>query len=318
MPCSQTTRPATPLVSVVIPTWNRAVYLPDAVASVCRQTFADWELIVVDDGSSDGTPAYLAGLDDPRLRVLREPHRGNPNAVRNVALGAARGRYVAFLDSDDWWEPEKLARQLAALTAHPDCGWSYTGLRCVDTGGREVPLPEPRAFEPRGGWVLERLVSGDARLQTSTVMADRALVERVGGFDERFIIAGDFDLWLRLAAESPVAPVRGALTTLRKHQGRYGARFTGSREVLDQAFTRLGARMTTPRLRFLFARLRARGLANVADLERHDRRYARAFSFLTAGLPHGLGIRRWWVVLLKTLVFPLAFWRHGRRDGIAA
>src|SRR2546421_610268 len=102
-------------VSVILPTYDRLPLLREAVESVRAQTWADWELVVIDDGSTDGTAEYLTELAsvDPRVRVLRRPHRGNPARLRNEAVAASTGEYVAFQDSDDVWEPEKLARQLA-------------------------------------------------------------------------------------------------------------------------------------------------------------------------------------------------------------
>src|SRR3954465_5067207 len=117
------------MVSVLLPTFNRAHYLPDAVHSVLRQTETRWELIVADDGSTDETNAYLATLSDPRIRILRLDHVGHPGEVRNRALALCRAPWVAFLDSDDWWEPGKLATQLAALAAHPEHEWSFTSFR---------------------------------------------------------------------------------------------------------------------------------------------------------------------------------------------
>src|SRR4051812_24472999 len=116
------------LVSIIIPTYNRAAYLGAAIASVRAQTFADWELIVVDDGSTDETAAMLDELSDPRIRVLRIGHSGSESITRNAGLRLAEGEWVAFLDSDDLWVPEKLERQLAQMVAQPACQWSYTGL----------------------------------------------------------------------------------------------------------------------------------------------------------------------------------------------
>src|SRR5689334_2783621 len=124
-----------PLVSVVIPTYNRLAFLREAVDSVLAQTFRDWELIIADDGSTDGTPEAMARLADPRVRVISLEHSGNPGRVRNAAIALARGRYVAFLDSDDWWEREKLSLQVEALRTRPSCLWSYTGIRRVDEYG---------------------------------------------------------------------------------------------------------------------------------------------------------------------------------------
>lgn len=293
-----------PVVSVIIPTYNRDAYLREAVESVLRQTHRDWELIVVDDGSTDGSRAWLAGLSDHRVHVILSEHVGNPNAVRNLALARARGRYVAFLDSDDWWDAEKLARQVEALAANPDCAWSYSAFRGVDATGREVPLAEPEPFVPQGGWVLERFVSGQVRIHTSTVMADRELVEQVGRFDERYIITGDFDLWIRLAEQSPVAPVPHAMSAVRQHAGRYGLGFRGSRQVLWHAFALLAARLKTPRLRRRFARLCARGWVNVADMERHARRYSSAYACLASALPWGFTVAKWWTTAFKTVLYP--------------
>ena len=103
-----------PLVSIVVPTYNRLAYLRQAVQSVFDQTYRQWELIVVDDGSTDGTAAYVASLGG-RVRALTLPRRGGAARARNAGVGAARGAYVAFLDSDDLWLPEKLAIQMAGL-----------------------------------------------------------------------------------------------------------------------------------------------------------------------------------------------------------
>ncbi len=110
---------AVPTVSVLMTTWNGAGFIAEAIASVLAQTFTDFELIVVDDGSTDATPRLLAGIGDPRLRVLRQAVNGGVVAARNIGFLAARGRYVAALDHDDLSRPARLARQVAYLETHP-------------------------------------------------------------------------------------------------------------------------------------------------------------------------------------------------------
>ena len=109
-----------PLVSIILPTYNREVLLRRALESVLAQTYDLWELLVVDDGSTDGTRAYLQTLTDTRVRAILREHCGNAGAVRNAGCRTARGSYLAFLDSDDQWLPEKLALQIADLHAHPE------------------------------------------------------------------------------------------------------------------------------------------------------------------------------------------------------
>jgi glycosyltransferase involved in cell wall biosynthesis len=109
-----------PRVSVVLPAYNRASFLVTAISSVISQSVTDWELIVADDGSGEEARACLRGIAHPAVRLIELAHRGNPAEVRNVALTAAVGRYIAFLDSDDVWKPRKLELQLAALAAHPE------------------------------------------------------------------------------------------------------------------------------------------------------------------------------------------------------
>lgn len=202
-----------PLVSVIVPTFNRAAYLREAVASVFAQTYANWELLVVDDGSSDGTRDYLASLGDSRVHVMTCPHSGNPGKVRNAALALARGFYVAFLDDDDLWMPDKLQLQVADLAARPSCHWSYTHYSRIGARLEPVPAGPPR---PVSGWALAWLVSG-ARMATPTVLAERSLVSRVHGFDESLPTSEDYDLFVRLAMVSEVACVDRALCAVRNH-----------------------------------------------------------------------------------------------------
>src|SRR5262245_3733524 len=136
---------AAPTVSVILPAFNRLGYLRTAVASVFGQTFTDWKLIIADDGSDQGTRAFLETLaTDWRVEVLWLANSGTPGAVRNAALRVATGALVAFLDSDDEWLPGKLATQVQMLRDQPNCLWSYTRVAHMDADGNPMPR-KPRA-----------------------------------------------------------------------------------------------------------------------------------------------------------------------------
>lgn len=214
-----------PLISVIMPAFNRLAWLRAAVQSVFDQTLADWELIVADDGSEEPTREYLRALGaDParRVRVLLLAHSGNPPAVRNVALREARGEYVAFLDSDDLWLPRKLEMQIASLGEHPAREWSYTRSVLVDGSGQ--PLESGRGLRypaRKDGWIAESLVRGEAAVTQSSVIARREAVSRVGGYPEDLPICGDYELYLRLALWSEIDFVDEPLVLIRRHSEHY-------------------------------------------------------------------------------------------------
>lgn len=181
-----------PLVSVIIPTYNRADVLGRAVRSVLCQTFKDLELIVVDDGSTDSTCEVL-GAFDRKVRTVSQPNRG-VSAARNAGIAKARGELLAFLDSDDEWMPEKLARQTvlypnddAYFICHTDEIW----LR----NGKEVP--QKSIHRKQGGWFFERALER-CLISPSSVMISRRLLDQTGSFDEDLCAAEDYDLWLRI------------------------------------------------------------------------------------------------------------------------
>lgn len=182
-------------VSVIIPTYNRADMIGDAIRSVLDQTYGNWELIVVDDGSTDDTRAVVAGFNDPRTHYVFQQNRGLP-AARNTGIRAAQGIYIAFLDSDDCFLPQKLAWQVAALDAEPDTGLVASGY--IETDAMLQPLREVAS------WHAHPELSTPQWLQTcpfisSSVLVRRAWLERVGLFDEDMRYIEDWDLWLRLA-----------------------------------------------------------------------------------------------------------------------
>lgn len=206
-----TRMPEVPLVSVVIPAWNSADTLPRAIDSVLAQTWEAREIIVVDDGGTDDSLAVLAVYGD-RLRVISQAN-GGPGAARNRGLSEARGRYVAFLDADDHWLPEKLERQVALLEAHPELGFCSTATAVVDTRGGQVrDWPCWKAAEP----LLETLFMRSATVSGSTsgVLARRELLLEAGGFDERLRGFEDPDLWIRLAARAGYACIPEVLTVV--------------------------------------------------------------------------------------------------------
>jgi glycosyltransferase involved in cell wall biosynthesis len=262
---------AAPVVSVILPSFNRPALLRRAIASVFAQTLTDWELVVADDGSASETRTYLVGLDDTRVRILWLSHTGNPATARNAALAKARGTYVAFLDSDDAWLPAKLERQLAALSAKPTCGWSYTATERVDADGH--PIPNGGTFIAYEGDVLEACLRNSAYIATPTVLALRTLVNEVGGFDEQQAFAEDYDLWLRLAARSPAVPVNQPLTRVCLHAENYSHDRVGFYRGWIRLYDKLLPTISDPPTIALCQRRRAEAVLHLAN-QQADRRQA--------------------------------------------
>ena len=184
-----------PTVSVVIPTYNRARLLARALDSVLHQTWADFEMLIVDDGSTDGTAAVVAARADARVRYLRQPANGGVSAARNRGLREARGEFIAFLDSDDEWFPAKLERQLARFRDLPDTvGLLYGGVENEDEHGRRrIKTPAARGDLHRD-LLVNNVIHG-----TSGVMIRRNVVATVGFFDEGIPAIEDYDYWVRVA-----------------------------------------------------------------------------------------------------------------------
>ncbi|MEW5723183.1 MAG: glycosyltransferase [Thermodesulfobacteriota bacterium] len=187
-----------PLVSVIIPVYNRAGLVGRAVDSVLGQTWPNFELIVVDDGSTDRTPEVLAGYGD-RLTLLRQPHSG-VSAARNRGLAAAQGDLIAFLDSDDYWDKEKIEAQVRFFQEHPEAIVCQTEEVWVRRGRRVNPGRRHR--KPSGEAFFSSLEL--CLISPSAVMMKRELFDQVGLFDEDLPAAEDYDLWLRVTARHPV------------------------------------------------------------------------------------------------------------------
>lgn len=207
-PSAKPTRaePGGDLVSVVIPAFNRAATIAGSIRSADAQTWPALEILVIDDRSTDDTVAVAETVATRHpLRVLRQPVNGGAGAARNTGIREARGRWIAFLDSDDTWEPDKIARQLAAM--------AETGRRlCYCDIWRIYGGRPPQRRGTGGDGDLHRALAGRNVVGgASNVIADRALLLDHGGFDTDLICAEDWDLWLRLARDEPWAVVDAPL-----------------------------------------------------------------------------------------------------------
>ncbi len=205
---------ARPAVTVVIPTFNRAAIVVRAIRSVLGQTCQDWELIVVDDGSTDGTEQAVKGLSDNRIKYIRHDRNRGGGAARNTGIRSAQGEYVAFLDSDDEWLPEKLQKELEVFrTSDPAVGLVYTGKIMLDETGRVLEIRMPT----KSGWVYEALLDANFIGSCSRATVKKQALERVAGFDETLVAHQDWDLWLKVARVSRIAFVPDCL--VKRHMG---------------------------------------------------------------------------------------------------
>ncbi len=209
-----TTSPAT--VTAVVPTRNREHLLRRTLAAVLAQDDIDVDVVVVDEGSSDGTRAWLRALGDERLRVVRHDLPRGVAEARNAGLALVTSPWVAFTDDDDLWAPGKLAAQVAALAADPEAGWSCTGSVVVgpSLAIEDVDLPPTRA-----GALPALLGRNAVPGGGSSVVARTELVRSVGGFDPELRNLADWDLWIRLAMAAPLAPVPRPLVAYLRHGG---------------------------------------------------------------------------------------------------
>ncbi len=223
-----------PRVSVILPTYNRLNFLRDALASVLAQTVQDWELVIVDDGSTDDTIPWIRALNDPRVHIVERAHTASKPALRNAGIRQSSAPRIAFLDSDDRWAPSKLERQLDFHDRHPEIRWSYTGFRFIDTDGAEIDSARFRKWAPHSGWILREVLTHEASITLPSVMVERALFDEVGGFNESFDAAEDYELWVRLADSFECGVLTDALLDVRKHRA-----VLTQRPEVSRAFARI-------------------------------------------------------------------------------
>lgn len=224
-----------PLVSVIVPTYNSARYVTAAVDSILDQSFKDFEVLVIDDGSTDDTRTVLARYGSP-VRYIHQSNRG-VSIARNRGIAESTGKYIAFLDADDTWFPAKLERQLDALTQTPGYRLCYTGFRFVDDQMRSLRDHRPRQFDD----ALEGLLfHGNIVSSICTVLVERALFDQVGGFDPELSQCADWDMWVRLARTTRFLVIEDLLVTYRQHATNMSRSVAllerDSRRVLEKGF----------------------------------------------------------------------------------
>jgi len=185
-------------VSVVIPTYNRLPQVKDAIESVLNQIYRDFELWVVDDGSTDGTGEALRAFGD-KVKYISQDNRGVSTA-RNVGLRISGGKYLAFLDSDDLWEPEKLDIQVTFMEENPQFPLCYTDEVWIRRGIRVNPKKKHAKYS---GWIFEKCLPL-CIISPSSALIKRSLFDEIGGFDETLPVCEDYDFWLRVACRYPV------------------------------------------------------------------------------------------------------------------
>ena len=200
-----------PTVSVVIPTYNRATVLDRSIDSVLAQTYTDFELIVVDDGSTDDTRDVIGEFEDERIRYFRHEENEGVSAARNTGIREANGKFIAFQDSDDSWHADKLRKQMQAFEdGSSDVGVVYSGLWRVTDGGRTyVPGSE---IQTKEGDIHDALLHGNF-VSTQVAVVRTECFEKAGGFDESLPYFEDWELWIRLSKQFEFALVDEPLVT---------------------------------------------------------------------------------------------------------
>lgn len=224
-----------PKVSVVITAYNSMIYLPETLESVLRQTFTDFEVLIINDGSSDHIVQWASELVEPRVRLISQENQG-VGVARSTGIANAQGEYVAFLDGDDLWEPTKLEKQLRCFEENPQLGLVHTWLAGIDQNSKPTGRVMGSHIE---GEVWQQIIERNM-VACSSAMVRRCCFETVGVFDKNLRFAEDWDMWIRLAARYHFAVLKEPLVSYREHPNskskKYASRLQDFRTIIEKAF----------------------------------------------------------------------------------
>ena len=219
-----------PTVSVIVPTYNTLAYLPEAIDSILNQTFEDFEILLVNDGSTDGTEQWAKTLDDSRVHYIYQQNQGL-SAARNTGIRLAQGKYIAFLDADDSWDATKLAKQVAYLIAYPQVGMVHAWVSFMDAEG----VSTGRIWKTQAqGWVLPQLLHRND-VAVLSVLVRRECFEQIGEFDTQLKSLEDWEIWLRLAAKYPIGILQEPLAQYRQLPGS----MSRNCKVMEESFNKV-------------------------------------------------------------------------------
>lgn len=226
-------------VSIVIPAYNTMAYLPQALTSALEQTFTDFDVLIVNDGSTDSIEAWASQFTDPRVRLLTQANQGLPGA-RNTGIAHTKGEYIAFLDGDDIWELDKLAKQVAFLDSRPRVGLVHTSVSFVDERGNAVSRPV--AAHGDGNLYKEFLTFNEFYMVRcgSTPLVRRECFEKVGLFNPALKFSEDWEMWTRVAAHYHIAAIEEKLVLYRQHSSNltrnYHIMMPHFSKIIERAF----------------------------------------------------------------------------------
>ena len=272
-----------PLVSIIIPTYNRAHCIEQAIRSALKQTLRDFELIIADDGSTDGTEQAVTRMGEPAVRFVRKAN-GGCSSARNFGVANANGKYVAFLDSDDEWDPRWLEITVAMMEADAGVGAVYGSLARVGADGSDHGVFDLSLGGRHREATVPYVLSQASGLLGSNIIARREVVQQIGGWDETFPTSGDFEFGLRLAVATRVGLVADPMIRLIETAGSLSKKVnTGNRLRVLEKFTR-----EQPAMAAKFAPILRRSRAQILRSYGEDcmwfGRYEEAVTQLTASL----------------------------------
>ncbi len=294
-----------PKVSVIIPAYNAMAYLPETVESVLNQTFTDFELLIINDGSSDDIVQWASQVTEPRVKLISQENQG-VSVARNTGIAHAQGEYVAFLDADDLWEPTKLEKQAQCLENNSAVALVYTWTALIDQLGKPLGILLASHVE---GNVWEQIVVKDMISNGSSPMVRRGCFETVGIFDPDPNISGaaDRDMWIRIAALYPFAVVKEPLTLYRRHPQSMAKNRSKMLQATRQMFEK-----TFQSVPFELLHMRNQSYAWMNIFEAwasvEDRNYTEAMHFRQQAFLHYSQIRYSWHYIRLSLAIALIRW----------
>jgi glycosyltransferase involved in cell wall biosynthesis len=279
---------------VVIPTYNRLPLVQQAIASVVAQTYTNWELIIVDDGSDDGTSEAILSMNDSRINVLKMQHQGNIALLRNIGAQSGSGKWIAFLDSDDLWTSRKLEMQLISLMQKGN-RWGYGRFELMDNEMRTISN-KAGIFRPMSGWIVKELLATEASVNIGSLMLERTLFEEVGGFNKKaeLLYREDYELVIRLALKSEALAIPELLVRVREHEGRATSALENGNDRTAAVYAHFIGTYSEKELVKIARRRLASELADSAMQKIKQKKYLQATKRLGKALING---DSWWHLL---------------------